>query len=87
MKTTVEIPDPLFIRAKSHCANQGISLRELMETGLRLALDPPHTSGPPFRLRPFGFLGQGASIQDWPTIRELAYEGRGSSTDPEEIGS
>jgi hypothetical protein len=76
MKTTVEIADPLFDRAKAYCSDRGVSFRELIESGLRAALDPPNNSTP-FRLKPFGFRGEGQVVQDWATIRELAYEGRG----------
>ena len=34
MKTTLEIPDPLFKRAKSFAAEQGIPLRELVTEAL-----------------------------------------------------
>ena len=78
MKTTVEIPDPLFRRAKKHCSDHGISFRELIEAGLRTALDRPKASGT-FRLKPFGFQGEGQIIQDWSTIREAAYAGRGGA--------
>jgi len=71
MKPTVEIADPLFRQAKLHCSTIGISLRELIESALRLALEPP-TQGAPFRLMSFGFQGKGQAIQDWSKIRELA---------------
>jgi L-asparaginase II len=38
MKTTVEIPKELFRQAKIKAASEGITLRELIEQGLRLAL-------------------------------------------------
>ena len=85
MKTTVEIPETLFRQAKQHCSEKGISLRILLETGLRAALDPPKQDTQ-FRLKPFGFNGEGQVIQDWNVIREMAYEGRGgapSATDTE----
>ena len=78
MKTTVEIPDILFRQAKQHCSDKGISLRILLETGLRAALDPPKKDVQ-FRLKPFGFKGEGQIVQDWNAIRELAYEGRGGA--------
>ncbi len=34
MKTTIEIPDPLFRRAKSVAAEQGIALRELVSQAI-----------------------------------------------------
>ena len=78
MKTTVEIPDLLFRRAKKHCADLGISFRELIETGLRAALDEPK-SGKRFRLKSFGYAGRGQQEQDWTAIREMIYQGRGGS--------
>jgi hypothetical protein len=50
----------------------------LIETGLRKALDEPKSSEP-FRLKPFGFAGEGQTVTDWGTIRELIYEGRGGA--------
>ena len=41
MKTTVEIPDELFRQAKAQAALQGIRLRDLVEHGLRLAIETP----------------------------------------------
>ena len=41
MKTTVEIPDELFRQAKAKAALQGMRLRDLVEYGLRLALEAP----------------------------------------------
>lgn len=78
MKTTVEIGDALFQRAKERCAQEGLTMRQLMELGLRMALDPPRATVA-FRLGRFGYGGEGARTQDWATIRELAYEGRGGA--------
>jgi hypothetical protein len=79
MKTTVEISDPLFVRAKEHCAHHGISFRELVEKGIRISLDGPKLNQG-FRLKPFGFGGEGAVTSDWETIREMIYEGRGGES-------
>jgi hypothetical protein len=38
MRTTVEIPDELFRRAKSEAALRGRKLKDLVEEGLRLVL-------------------------------------------------
>ena len=38
MRTTVDIPDELFRRAKSKAALQGRKLKDLVEEGLRLVL-------------------------------------------------
>lgn len=40
MKTTVEIPDPLFRRAKSRAAERGQTLKELLTEALREKLAP-----------------------------------------------
>jgi hypothetical protein len=39
MKTTVEIPDELFRRAKAKAALEGIPLREMIVRGLQLAME------------------------------------------------
>jgi predicted component of type VI protein secretion system len=41
MKTTVEIPENLYRRAKAEAALRGRKLRELVEEGLRLVLEAP----------------------------------------------
>lgn len=41
MKTTIEIPDDLFRRAKARAALEGIPLRDLVAYGLQLAMDEP----------------------------------------------
>lgn len=41
MKTTVEVPDDLYRRAKAEAALRGRKLRDLIEEGLRLVLDAP----------------------------------------------
>src|SRR5579871_1305607 len=56
MRTTVELPDDLFRRAKAHAALNGVNLKDLVATGLELALDTP---------------GQGASPTT-PSVREQA---------------
>jgi hypothetical protein len=59
----------------------GIPLRELIEAGLRAALDEPKT-GRRFRLRQFGYSGRGQQERDWAAIREMIYQGRGGAADP-----
>jgi hypothetical protein len=41
MKTTIEVPDDLYRRAKSHAALRGRRLKDLVEEGLRLVLEGP----------------------------------------------
>jgi len=41
MKTTVEVPDDLYRRAKAAAALRGRKLKDLIEEGLRLVLESP----------------------------------------------
>jgi hypothetical protein len=41
MKTTVEVPDDLYRRAKSMAALRGQKLKDLVAEGLRLVLEAP----------------------------------------------
>jgi hypothetical protein len=41
MKTTVEVSDDLYRRAKAEAALQGRKLKDLVEEGLRLVLEGP----------------------------------------------
>jgi hypothetical protein len=41
MKTTFELPDELYRRAKAEAALRGRKLRDLVEEGLRLVLEAP----------------------------------------------
>jgi len=41
MKTTVEVSDDLYRRAKSEAALRGRKLKDLVEEGLRLVLETP----------------------------------------------
>lgn len=80
MKTTVEIADPLFLEAKEVASREGTTLRELIEAGLRKAIDERRgESG--FRLGRVSFKGRGLQPHvregDWEALREMAYEGRG----------
>ena len=80
MKTTIEIPDALLAEARRAAERQGITLRALVETGLRRVLGERRSAG--FRLRRATFGGQGLQPGiregDWGAIRDLSYEGRGA---------
>ena len=41
MKTTIEVPDDLYRRAKAEAALRGHKLKDLVEEGLRLVLAEP----------------------------------------------
>ena len=45
MKTTVEIPDPLFRKAKSQAAERGQTLKEFMTEALQDKLAKPANAG------------------------------------------
>jgi hypothetical protein len=47
MKTTVEVSDDLYRRAKSEAALRGRKLKDLVEEGLRLVLDTPRQARQP----------------------------------------
>jgi hypothetical protein len=47
MKTTVEVPDDLYRRAKAEAALRGRKLRDLVEEGLRLVLEAPRKTRRP----------------------------------------
>jgi hypothetical protein len=78
MKTTVEIPDALLREAKEYAARQGVPMREIIETGLRLVLERKPSSRRRFRLKTITTKGEGLICDgDWSTIRSLIYEGYG----------
>jgi hypothetical protein len=78
MKTTVEIPDSLFLEAKRYAAEQRIPFREVVEFGLRRVLSEKSGKSKPFKLKDGSFKGKGM-VKDytWPEIRAMIYEGRG----------
>ena len=66
MKTTVEIPDELYRRAKAEAALRGRKFRELVEDGLRLVLEGPRSTRRPSSLaglmkRACGVIDSGTS--------------------------
>jgi hypothetical protein len=46
MKTTIEIPDDLYRRAKTEAALRGCELKHLVAVGLRLVLEGPRKIRP-----------------------------------------
>ena len=46
MKTTVEIPDALLREAKNYAARRGMTLKEVLETGLRQVLESERPARP-----------------------------------------
>ena len=81
MKTTIEIADELARMAKAHAARENITLRALIEHGLRLALRSDGDGGR-FKLRDASVGDRGLQPPfrdaDWARMRDAVYEDRGS---------
>jgi hypothetical protein len=78
MKTTVEIADSLFARAKECSLKMGVPFRQLVEEGLRTVIERQQQGSGTFRLRDGSFDGQGPSEDlSWHDLRSRVYEGRG----------
>ncbi len=79
MKTTVEVPDALFERAKRLAKRSGRPMRALIEEGLRRVLEdekpatryrlPDRSVGEPGAANPLESM-------DWATLRNEIYGGR-----------
>jgi hypothetical protein len=82
MKTTVEIEDHLFERAKDEARRRKTTLRRLIEEGLRHELKRP-AKQQKFKMRDGSFKGGGGlmpgiDFSNWDQIRDIIYEGHGS---------
>ena len=81
MKTTIEIAAPILNDAKELARREGVTLRLLVEEGLRAVLAARH-SRKRFRLKDASFRGRG--VQDgveegrWEEVRDAIYVGRGA---------
>ena len=82
MKTTVEISDALLREARKLAAREGLTLRTLLEKGLRQVVAEGNQGKAAFKLRSASFKGKGLQVElrraSWAKIRDLAYEGRGA---------
>ena len=80
LKTTIELSDELANAAKAHAAQENMTLRALIERGLRMVLRTDRDAEP-FRLRDASVGGRGLQSAyrdaEWSRIREATYEGRG----------
>ncbi|MBL8474218.1 MAG: hypothetical protein KF778_01535 [Rhodocyclaceae bacterium] len=81
MKTTFDISDALLDEVKKRAATDGVTVKSLVELGLRRVLaEQPRDAG--FRLRRASFKGRGLQAgvagASWDALRALAYEGRGA---------
>ena len=81
MKTTIEISDTLLREARKVAIREGITLRALVERGLR-GVVAETTHGAPFKLRRASFKGKGLQPEyrdaSWEQLRDLSYTGRGT---------
>jgi hypothetical protein len=82
MKTTVDIGDALLDSARKVAERRGVTLRALIEEGLRHVVLKAGARGPRFTLRDASFKGDGLDPTfadgDWGRIREAVYKGRGA---------
>jgi hypothetical protein len=74
IKTTIDIADPILRRAKRVAGEEGVTLRELAEEGLEMALQKRAArKSKGFRLVTFGDpKGEPVSV-DWEAVRGLVY--------------
>jgi hypothetical protein len=76
MKTTIEISDAILERAKAVAAREGITLRALVEDGLRQVLKSRRAGA--FKLRDASVDGSGLTAEfqgaSWDKLREAAYD-------------
>lgn len=81
MKTTVELPDPLLAQARRFADAHGMTMKALIEQGLRKVMAEQQTSRP-FKLRDGSVAGNGVTPEfqgaSWEQIRDPLYEGHGS---------
>jgi predicted transcriptional regulator len=80
MKTTIELSDDVGKKAKQLAARRGVTLRAIIEEGIRRVLREER-SGNEFGLRDASVEGNGLRPEfrdrSWADIRDAAYEGRG----------
>ena len=81
MKTTIDISDGLFERAKRVASKERVTLRELIEAGLRREL-AERCAKKPFILRDASVDGAGLQAEfqgaTWEQLRDAAYERHGA---------
>lgn len=78
MKTTVDIADPILEQAKRQAASDQVTLKLLMEEGLRMVLDSRRREKASFKLKPLTTVGGGLAPEfrdaGWDKIRDAIYE-------------
>ncbi len=81
MKTTIELPEALFDKAKRHARKHKTTLKALIEQGLHQVLaTKPDTA--PYKLRDASVNGKGLNPEyrdaSWEQLRDALYPGRGA---------
>ena len=81
MKTTIELADDLAVDAKRYATRHRVTLRAVVEDGIRMKLRTEQTRAA-FRLRDVAVKGSGLQPEfgeaGWPAVRKAIYEGRGA---------
>lgn len=81
MKATVDIADAVLREAKLIAAREGVTLRSLVEEGLRRVVEDRETQTTGFELRDRRFHGDGGvpgiDVNDWMSMKHLS-RGAGS---------
>jgi hypothetical protein len=81
MKTTVEISDSLLQEARKLAAREGVTLRGLIERGLRRVIHET-ASSTTFKLRRASFKGRGRQAEfaeaTWDQLRDAVYRDHGA---------
>jgi hypothetical protein len=81
MKTTIDIADALLDQARATAARDGVTVRALVEEGLRAVLAQRRARRARFQLRDASFKGKGlqpgVSLADWNDVAAEIYSGRG----------
>ena len=77
----MELSDDLVMEAKRYAARHRITLRAVIENGIRSTLRADKGTGSPFTLRDASVDGSGLQPEfrdeTWSKMREAAYGGRG----------
>lgn len=82
MKTTIELPDPLFKQARRYAETHHTTMKALIEQGLRQVMAEKKEAAP-FKLGDGSFdggSGMSPELKSWEQIRDIMYdpsEGRG----------
>lgn len=81
MKTTIDIADAILHETKAVALRDRVTIRALVEEGLREVLARRRTRRARFRLRDASFKGKGlqpgVALSEWTAIASTIYSGRG----------